>query len=154
MNALSLLNKGHTIKGFNNRSNAYRLTNWRGVPNFSARKNTPPTPSHPEAQAPQSSLFDQPKPPPIAPQPVPRQPFWNRMSGFCRSFLRLLPRWGETPSSRDFTLRCGVIQTELALEKVKVIRNDLSEDDMVVIPAGRKEKPAQHDQCQAISTNR
>jgi hypothetical protein len=158
MNPLSLLNKGHTFRGFKNHSGAYRLTTKGVVPNFSAIKNTSPTTPHPEPEVSQSTFFDQPKPPvtapapqppALAPQPVQRQPVWNRVVVVCREFLL---RW--TASGKTSPFQARTVQTELALEKVTVIRNDLSEDDLEVIPAGKKVKLAQHDQCQAISTNR
>ncbi|HUD82115.1 MAG TPA: hypothetical protein VMQ67_01370 [Candidatus Saccharimonadales bacterium] len=105
MNPLSLLTKGRTIRGFKDRSCAYRLT-IRGVaPNFSAGKKTSPTPSHPAPEVSQSTLFEQPqppaaapaaapatapapKPPALAPQPVWRETAWNRLAGFYRGFLQ------------------------------------------------------------------
>jgi hypothetical protein len=46
------------------------------------------------------------------------------------------------------------VQTELALDRITVVRNDLSEDDLEVIPVVKKEKPTKHDQCQVLSTVR
>jgi hypothetical protein len=158
MNPLSLLTKGNTFRGFKDRSASYRLTNKGVVPNFSVGKNPPPTPSHPEPEVSQSTLFDQPQPPAtatapqpptLAPQPAGRQTVWNRLAGFCRGFLQ---RWAARRKGSPFQGR--TVQTELGLERVKVIRNDLSEDDLEVVPVGKKEKPAQHDQCQALSTDR
>ncbi len=160
MNPLSLLTKGHTFRGFKDRSCSYKLTSKGGMPNFSARRNIPPTPPHPEPEASQSTLFDQPQspepapvrvpqPPALAPQPVPRQTTWNRLAGFCREFLQ---KW--TARSKSSPFHGHTVQTELALEKVTVVRNDLSEDDMEVVHVGKKEKSVQQDQCQALSTNR
>lgn len=162
MNPLSLLTKGRTIRGFKDRSCAYRLT-IRGVaPNFSAGKKTSPTPSHREPEVSQSTLFERPqppvaapaiapapKPPALAPQPVSRETPWNRLAGFCRGFLQ---RWTARRTASPFQGR--TVQAELGLEKVKVVRNDLSEDDLEVVRVGKKEKLAQHDQCQALSTDR
>jgi hypothetical protein len=160
MNPWSLLNKGHTIKGFKNRAGAYRLTNRGGVPNFSAGKNMSPTASHPERDASQTTLFDKPKPPAAVPAPAPPQPtlarqpvggqlVWNRLADLCRAFLQ---RWTATRKMSPF--QGHTVQTELALERVRVVRNDLSEDDMEVIPVGKKEKSVQHEQCQVLFTDR
>ena len=157
MNPLSLLNKGHTIKGFKNRSGAYRLTT-RVVPNFSAGRNMSPTLPHPDQEVSQSTLFDQPQPPVVAHAPRPPAPavasqqvqyksVWNRLVDVCRGFLR-----GWTAERKVSPFGGRTVQTELALEKVKVVRNDLSEDGLEVIPVVKKEKLAQHDQSQAIST--
>ena len=164
MNPWSLLNKGHTIKGFKSRAGAYRLTNRGGVPNFSAGRNSSPTVSHPEREVLQSTLFDKPTPPTAAPAPVPAptrptapianqiigiQPFRDRLADFLHGFLQ---RWTARRKMSPF--QGHTVQTELALEKVRVVRNDLSDDDLEVIPVGRKEKSIQHEQCQALSTNR
>jgi hypothetical protein len=50
-------------------------------------------------------------------------------------------------------MRSAPVQTELALDKVKVMRNDLSEDDLEVVAidknAGKRiEKPAQAEQAE------
>jgi hypothetical protein len=162
MNPLSLLTKGRTIRGFKDRSCVYRLTLIGAAPNFSTGRNKSPISAHPEPQVSQSTLFDQPQPPATAPAPVPaprspaqapqpvsRTTAWSRLTLFC---AELLQRW--TASSKASPFHGRTVQTELVLEKVKVKRNDLSEDDLEVVPVGKKEKPAQHDQCQAISTDR
>ncbi|HUD47081.1 MAG TPA: hypothetical protein VMR33_09635 [Candidatus Baltobacteraceae bacterium] len=162
MNPLSLLTKGRTLRGFKDRSSAYRLT-IRGVaPNFSAGRNISPTPPHPQPQGSLSTLFEKPPPPAISPgiAPAPQQPalaphlpwgksVWNRLAGFCRDFVQ---RWTAKRHATPF--QAPTVQTELVLEKVTVKRNDLSEDDLEVVPVARKKKPAEHDQCQAISTDR
>jgi hypothetical protein len=95
---------------------------------------------------------------------------WMRFS----AWLCDLPhRWFSKRTSSPFQSR--TIQTELALEKVIVKRNDLSEEDLEIVPVGKKakeksskpenldkpdktekppEQPVPHDQCQTISTNR
>lgn len=161
MNPLSLLNKGQTVKGFKDRSCTYRLTTKGFAPNFSSAKNPPPTVSHREPEASQATLFDQgkspavappvapaPKPPVRAPQPVSCPTPWNRLAGFCRHFLG---RWTAHRKASPF--QGPIVQTELALDKVTVVRNELLDDDLEVVPVGKKVKPVQHDQCQAIPTD-
>jgi hypothetical protein len=183
MNPLSLLNKGQTINGFKGRSVTYKLPNRSYVPNFSNTKPAPPTTTHsPQttqgSQAPreitQPTFFDIPKPavpaPPTAPTPKPpaappapspREPMWNQLISVCREFFK---KWTAGRNASPFQKR--TVQTELALEKITVARNDLSEDDVEVIPVPKKEKrekaasrsqaggAAEHEQCQVSSTDR
>jgi hypothetical protein len=165
MNPLNLLTKGHTIKGFKNRSGAYKLTTVGTVPSFSPPKPAPPTTTHPAAEVSQSTLFDKPKPiaaPPlpkpqvVVPPAIPRETAWNRLTALCR---KLLDQWTVRAKASPFQRR--TVQTELALDRVTVIRNDLSEDGLEVVPVGKKGKRApkqereqEHEQCQATSTNR
>jgi hypothetical protein len=194
MNAWNLLNKGHTIKGFNSRPNAYKLA-IRGVaPNFLAGKIQSPTPPHRACKTSQPTFFDIPNPPapepspapapPVqAPQPVHRQPLWNRLATTCRELVQQWSPGGARLQHRERCIRllcrlravtsvcrtalqhstasrkaspfvARTVQTELALDRITVVRNDLSEDDMEVIRVVKKEKPAKHDQCQVLSTVR
>lgn len=76
---------------------------------------------------------------------------WDRSAAW---FSGLFHRWNVKRKTSPFQGRS--VQTELALDKVVVARNDLSEEDLEVVPVGKKQKPpqqlAQHDQCQTIST--
>ena len=91
--------------------------------------------------------------PPIetaAPQAKAAKPgFWRRLAGWAR---RWMP-WGkEHPFHRP------AVQTELALSKVKVVRNDLKEDDLEVVvvnkSAGKKTgKPAQREEAHKLTAN-
>lgn len=180
MNPLSLLNKGQTINGFKGRTVTYKLPNRSYVPNFSNTKLAPPTTTHePQmSQAPreitQPTFFDIPKPaapaPPSAPTPKPpaapsapatREPVWNQLVAVGRELFK---KWADGRKTSPF--QRPTVQTELALEKITVVRNDLSEDDVEVIPVPKKEKRekaadrstvhgnAEHEQCQVSSTDR
>jgi hypothetical protein len=181
MNPLNLLTKGQTIKGFKDRSGTYRLTNKGAVPNFSVSRPTPPTIPHPERTVSQPTFFDKPQPavpaPKLQPAPAPApmakakppESVWTRLSGICREFLS---QWTARGKASPFHVR--TVQAELALEKVTVIRNDLSDEDLEVmpiatkkatvtpaisrgvesVPVGKAIKPAEHEQCQVLSTNR
>jgi hypothetical protein len=72
----------------------------------------------------------------------------SRVGAVCQQFLR---RWSAARKAHPFQV--PAVQTELALDKVTVVRNDLSEYDLEVVGMGKK-KSAQYDQCQALSTNR
>jgi hypothetical protein len=180
MNPLSLLNKGQTINGFKSRAVSYKLPSRSYVPNFSNTKPAPPT-SSPTPQMPQASreitqptFFDIPKPavpaPPTAPTPkppaappapAPREPMWNQVIAVCRELFK---KWTDGRNASPFQKR--TVQTELALEKITVVRNDLSEEDVEVVRVPKKEKRAkaadptpvggatEHEQCQVSSTDR
>ncbi len=62
-------------------------------------------------------------------QPQPSSPEWfSRLAGKSAEWIgKWIPK-RKTPKSRQETF-----QTELALEKVKVLRNDFSEDDLEVV---------------------
>ncbi|HEY3862456.1 MAG TPA: hypothetical protein VGO59_11250 [Verrucomicrobiae bacterium] len=149
MNPLSLLTKGRTIRGLKERPGPYKLLTKSTLPNFSGAKSPVPITSHPEVS--QQALFE-PKPPaPVepkaesvpapapaaaqpAPAPVPVKEAPEKAQGMGRladrmaNWLRERTPWrGERPSRKP------AVQTELALDKVKVIRNDLTQDDVEII---------------------
>jgi hypothetical protein len=102
-----------------------------------------------------------PKPPATPPAPAPREPIWNQVVAICRDLFK---KWTDGRNASPFQRR--TVQTELALEKITVVRNDLSEEDVEVIHVPKKvkrEKPAsptpvggatEHEQCQVSSTDR
>ncbi|MGP8200081.1 MAG: hypothetical protein ACLQU4_11330 [Limisphaerales bacterium] len=65
---------------------------------------------------------------------------WTQMVGSCKDMVERLVFGGKGRSAHRAT-----VQTELALEKVTVMRNDLNEDDLEVVLVERKvgtgEKP-------------
>jgi len=72
----------------------------------------------------------------------------SRLGAVCQ---QLLQRWSSARKAQPFQV--PTVQAELALDKVTVVRNDLSEYDLEVVGMGKK-KSARYDQCQALSTNR
>jgi hypothetical protein len=94
------------------------------------------TPAEPAAEA-------------AAPQAQPARPGpWSRLAAWAG-------RWMPWRKERPF--QSAPVQTELALDKVKVIRNDLSEDDLEVVPiekkAGKKtEKPVPSAEVEKMTT--
>jgi hypothetical protein len=143
------------------------------LPKFADPKRAIPTAHHPLPEIPQPALFEHPKPKaetldkgnlnvtpspdPTAEQksettPVKGQPskpgIWSR---FASASAQWLDRW--IPRRRASPMRSAPVQTELALDKVKVMRNDLSENDVEVVAidknAGKRiEKPAQGEQAE------
>jgi hypothetical protein len=196
MNPLSLLRKGRTIKGGKDRTTYKLPKGGTPLPNFSANKpSASPTSSHPqeEPKVMQAGLFENsahqpPTPAPVraatfapmqkpdqavekAPAEIPaREPGPGFGMRFSAWLCNLPHRWFSKRKTSPFQSR--TVQTELALEKVIVKRNDLSEEDLEIVPIGKKakeksdkpdkldktekppEQPVPHDQCQTISTNR
>jgi hypothetical protein len=170
MNPLNLLTKGRTILGLKERPGAYKLLEKGVVPNFSGPKRA--ATSQPEPDNAQTALFEedgrrekeegkrtkeeeQSVPPPaicavpperaaatLAPQPQNQRaklPLWSWRAGIFAGWAR---SWRKAPPFQS-----PAVQTELVLDRVKVMRNDLKEDDLEAVPvekkAGRKtEKPA------------
>jgi len=85
-----------------------------------------------------------------APQAKAAKPgFWRRLAGWARGWMP----WGK-----KHPFHWPAVQTELALDKVKVVRNDLKEDDLEVVvvdkSAGKKTgKPAQREEANKLTAN-
>jgi hypothetical protein len=86
---------------------------------------------------------------PVKASPAQRQP---TKPGFWRQLAEIVPDWMQkmNPWRKATPFVIPTFQTELALEKIKVIRNDLSEDDLEVVmiekKAGNKaQKPVQRE---------
>jgi hypothetical protein len=154
MNPLSLLTKGHTFGGVKDRRGAYKLSVGYALPHFNSPKvSALPLPATPLAATPlQTALFEQPQPrsavgaavppkrdgavptvPKVMPGPFHPRPLpengWRRAARWWNGFFTWRPAQAKPAPS---------VQTELALEKVTVVRNDLSEDDLVVVTVEKK----------------
>lgn len=136
------------------RPGAYKLLASRALPKFTAGRMR----LAPEPQTTQAALFEQPaKVVKVAlPEPVvSKSPFaplpgqskgpciqstWTQMVSSCKGLVERVVYGGKGRPARGAT-----VQTELALEKVTVMRNDLNEDDLEVVLVERKvgtgEKP-------------
>jgi hypothetical protein len=166
MNPLSLLTKGQTLKGLG-RPGRYKLSPQCALPNFQAPRRrmvaVPTVSTPPVAEVKQASLFEQvpvaPEPavveaPPLAEQIPASQPvvsgspfavkapklaapcgpsLWKRLVGGAKDGVQRL----ILGDKRRPTPGTGV-QTELALEKVRVMRSNLDEDDLEVVLVQRK----------------
>jgi len=174
MNPLCLLTKGRTFKDMADHPGAYKLLASRALPKFAASRRPPSELAHSAPQRAQTSLFEQPpaavkaavvEAPKIVALPVEtvkpsepglsQSPFaqaartpekacargtWRRTASFCK---RLVQRFVFGRKGRP--VHGETVQTELALEKVTVMKNDLNEDDLEVVLVERKvgtgEKP-------------
>jgi hypothetical protein len=151
MNPISLLTKGRTIRGLKERPGRYKLLCDSALPNFSGPKNLFPTTTHPEPEKVQPPV-DRTERTDITKRtleegdgtgmPVGVGPAQeNPLKAGLRSCLAVVHAgwvhqwipWRKTPPIPSTS-----IQTELVLEKVKVIRNDLSEDDLEVVMMEKK----------------
>ena len=137
MNPLCLLTKGRTFKDMAARPGAYKLLAHSALPKFTAGRQ-PPLPVAPPiepAQPTQPAV----SPSPFAPDAKPaKKPcadgIWKRSVSFCR-WLVLRFVFGR----KGRPIHGMTVQTELALEKVTVLQNDLNEDDLEVVLVERKE---------------
>jgi hypothetical protein len=154
MGLMQLLTVGKTIKGTRESPNRFKMSEQTLLPKFSspARPAAAESPQAPRASVvlATGSLFEARPPRPVAPAssttassapapsilpgsqaPVKASGQKPRWSFFGRLFRRKPPR-------NTF----GVpVQTEWKLEQVTVIRNDLSDSDLELIPAGRRPAP-------------
>ena len=164
MNPFRLLTKGRTIGGLKERPGAYKLLEKSVLPRFSKPKLPLPTTPHSEPRSEQSAFSERPQPKPEIPVPVtvasklaapapvkdlPSKPgLWSRLAVIPAGWTCQWIPWRKAPPFQSPT-----VQTELALDKVKVIRNDLSEDDLEVVmiekKAGKKaDKKAQSEKVE------
>jgi hypothetical protein len=173
MNPFRLLTKGSTIGGLRERPGAYKLLEKSVFPNFSGPKRPAPTTPHAEPAGTRPALFkrlqpkrERPAPVSLAPVPTPepalaptaapaplkdlaaKPGLWTRLAAIPAGWTRQWIPWRKAPPFQSPT-----VQTELALDKVRVIRNDLSEDDLEVVmmdkKAGNKtEKPAHSEEVE------
>jgi len=178
MNPFRLLTKGSTIGGLKERPGAYKLLEKSVLPNFSgAKRAAPPTTPHPEPANTQPAFFKRlqakavktvaarvvPAPGP-APTPTPapvtasvpaqskdtptKPALWSRLAAIPTGWKGQWIPWRKAQPFKSAT-----VQTELALDKVRVIRNDLCEDDLEVVMIDKKtgnktEKPAQSEEVE------
>jgi hypothetical protein len=180
MNPLRLMTKGRTIRGLKERPGAYKLLEKSMLPNFSGAKRPAATKPQPQAASARPAVYEQaqlksvklapakvvpvkaavpsvPKPVPAAKAPPaparekeqPSKPgLWSRLAEIPSGWTRQWNPWHKAPPFQSPT-----VQTELALDKVRVIRNDLCEDDLEVVMLDKKtgkkrEKPAHVDEVE------
>lgn len=151
MNPLRLLTKGHTFEGLTDRRCAYKLSPGRALPNFAAPKAQTFAPE-PPAEPLQKALFEPPRPRPAVKATLPAKALGANPSApqaltapskerpVTRSVWPRAAQWWEKLFAwRPVPVKpAATVQTELALEKVTVVRNDLSEDDLVVVTVGKR----------------
>jgi hypothetical protein len=143
MNPFRLLTKGRTIRGLRERPGAYKLLERSALPKFSGTKRLVSKTPQPEPENAQPAIVEQPQLKPEAPAPVsvapvptpvptkdqPSKPgLWSRLAAIPVGWTR---HW--IPWRKRMPFRSPTVQTELDLEKVRVMRNDLCEDDLEVV---------------------
>jgi hypothetical protein len=165
MNPLCLLTKGRTFKDMAVRPGAYKLLANSALPKFTPGKRVSAPASEPAiAQVAQPTLFE-PKPasikapaieapkvvaPALSPSPftqyaknAEKTSFRGTLKKGVCSCKELVQRFIFGRKGRP--VHKATVQTELALEKVTVLKNDLNEDDLEVVlverKVGRGEKP-------------
>lgn len=170
MSLLRLLTTGKTLVGLKKLEQRYRLPDEQALPQFGSKKNpfratvfpekpeatepeicqaAPAMPAVEAAREPVSVLsreqgqnqtpgVSQPKPPSIENIKTTAEAPARRSSGF-RAFLL----WGRAKKNKPAALASGrpLIQAELSLDTVRVVRNDLSETDLEVVAATPAAQP-------------
>jgi hypothetical protein len=129
MNALNLLTKGHTIRGLEERDREYKLLNKSALPNFSALKRPVPTTPHIEPENTQPVSMTE----TAAPAAPPKAGLWRCLASRALNWVNRRFSWRKGALSRK-----PAVQAELGLDKVKVMRNDLSEEDWEVVAIEKK----------------
>lgn len=142
MNPLSLFAKGRTFKDMTPQPSAYKVLADSGLPKSiggTVRK-VEQSPTSPTSSAGEEKAPVIPPAPAAASASSARPQLWKGISLFCRRLVQrfILGRKGRSVERKS-------VQTELALDKVTVLRNDLNEDDLEVVLVKRKvgtgEKP-------------
>ncbi len=139
MSLMRLLTAGKSLVGIKDTQSRYRIMDERLLPKFASKANpfrgtTKPGPALVSAQIAGSTPEQQPRPVSPSGQGVsvnrPERSRW--LAG-----LRRLLRRGEAPGAKSAIPRFNepMVQPELSLDAVKVVRNDLSDSDLEIVPA-------------------
>jgi len=148
MSLLRLLSTGRSwVSDSTDNANRYQMGNPGLLPKFGSRAQTRPAKERgqPErAVAPQPAPAVQPVAPAIEPvnnsQPEnPAQKAKAPSKGIYRSWLERIKSRVYVKPQRASAPRVpkAPVQTELSLDKVQVVRNDLSDTDLEIVPARR-----------------
>lgn len=158
MSLLRLLSTGKSLVGLTDNPHRYRLSQQRLLPCFGSKKNpfrSRIVPSAEKTAEPGSQPPLQEQLPPAQPAEASAQtartgtaaPAQARPSGLISRGAGLL---GGLFAKRAESGRCGaepktkpLVQGELSLERVKVVRNDLSDSDLEVVEAKPAAEPQQ-----------
>ncbi len=157
MSLLRLLTTGKSLVGLKQPDHRYHLPGESALPKFGGKKNPfratvfpDKTETPAEIEAVESPALAEPasvRPPEAAPAsvqsavkaaPVAPDPAPERAAGRA-SPLRALLLWGRAKKANPARALTGrpLVQGELSLDRVKVVRNDLSETDFEIVPVGR-----------------
>lgn len=150
MSLMQLLTTGRSLVGQDNSSHRYQMTNHKLLPKFGSKRNPfvagmsgaggsgtvpVPTPAKPKKE---KAL-----PPSIFSKGAMSRPWTARLASWLGGLKGRLRRSPEgtrriQPTPGAATRPTAVVQGELLLEGIKVVRNDLSETDLEIVTA----KPA------------
>lgn len=156
MSLLRLLTAGKSLVGLGQPESRYELSRHPSLPKFGSKRNPFKAASRVQSEA--KSLPAVPVAAPAAPQvcasaegtvpvskagagprPIAKAPEQTAAGagkgGFFSGLVSWLPRVKAKKDHRNAAAR-AFVQTELSLEKVRVVRNDLSDTDLEVVPAG------------------
>ena len=161
MSLLRLLTAGKTLVGLKSSELRYRFSNPRGLPRFNAKKNpfratTLPDPNIIGAISPATrvelgkpdSAVPAPAKPSPQPSPLPVASKQSSGSGVKRNgLLKQVTRvkswfgWRNPAKAAGRRPSRPLVQPELSLEKVRVMRNDLSDSDLEIVNAQPAPRP-------------
>jgi hypothetical protein len=174
MSLLRLLAAGKSLVGIKDANGRYRVTEQRLLPKFASKRNPFRATTRPEeAQSPRQAAAaetgvaeQQPAEEPTSPQAqawVPPAPSRGPASGngsrwagqLVAKLKRLAPKRSSKPV-KPAILRFTkpLVQAELSLDSVKVVRNDLTDSDLEIVPAKPPVAPPSSPPAGALPTRR
>lgn len=175
MSLLRLLTAGRSLWGGNHSALRYRMSDPKAMPKFGSSKNPFRSTITPEAeeadalavvgQCAEANLQPAPVLTPApekaepqreaAPAPAAARKPWNlagRLAGWGRGVRGWLPRrQPKAPKSAIPRLQKPPVQTELSLDRIKVMRNDLSDADLEIVPAGPTRPTSQQARTEVVA---
>jgi len=151
MKLMRFLAAGRTLVGIKTDSGRYKVSGKHLLPAFGAgRRNPFGSRPEPTAKPVAASAIAQPATPtPVVPESVSSsEPSWlsvtigSGVEATRRAFSKILsfPRKAKSPPVPRFPK--APVQCELSLDRVRVVRNDLSDADLEVVPAQRQKAPS------------
>ena len=154
MSLLRLLSAGKSLVGSNDANTRYEMGDPRAMPKFISAKN--PFRSKEKSKAPTEQKAATPKfPTANCPEPAAAQKQSStdgagklRVGQKLKSFVGLFSVRRTKPAIPEFTR--PAVQGELSLDAVRVVRNDLSDADLEIVPARRERQPMQAEPADPI----
>lgn len=126
---------GNSVQASKDHPSRYKMTRRALLPKFGAEKNSPPGRAgteQPTSQAMKTETAD------LA-APAPKKTWAPRPAGFPPARW-VFQRHPFVPRAVTAAIRPAV-QSELSLDAVKVVRNDLSDADLELVPLGQATSP-------------
>jgi hypothetical protein len=156
MSLMRLLSAGKSWVGMTDNAGRYQVTRQRLLPKFGGAPNpfqpavgaaepgaiTDPAATPTAGEVPAANLSETQVIPELASQPVPASQVAAPVQNWWRRILGVF-RWrGRGFAAASARAPRPAVQGELTLEGVKVVRNDLSDADLELVPAKAKAKAA------------